>query len=51
MEVMVHIKVPKEIVPFQQEFPTEECDVKNGSIGLPESDEKMRLRLLLFSGI
>jgi len=33
-------KVSKEIVPFQQEFPIVECDVKNDPTGHPESDEK-----------
>jgi len=27
-------------LPFQQEFPTQECDVKNDPIGHPESDKK-----------
>jgi len=37
----VSTKVLKEIVPFQQEFPTWECDVKNNPIGYPESDKKI----------
>jgi len=31
------------MVPFQQEFPTKECGVKNYPVGLPESDKKIRL--------
>ena len=46
MEIVVHskksvsTKVSKEIVPFQQELPTWECDVKNDPIGQTESDKK-----------
>jgi len=36
----VSIKVSKEIVPFQQEFPILECDVKNNWTAIPESDKK-----------
>jgi len=43
----------KEIVPFQQEFPILECDVKNDPIGHPwsESDKTIRLRLPVLLGI
>jgi len=44
-EISVSTKVLKEIVPFQQKFPTWECDVKNNPIGRLESDKKFRLRL------
>jgi len=37
-EISVSTKVSKEIVPFQQEFPILECDVKNDPIGYPESE-------------
>jgi len=33
-------KASKAIVPFQQEFPTWECDVKNDPIRLLESEKK-----------
>jgi len=33
----VSTKVSKQIAPFQQELQICECDVKNDSIGLPES--------------
>jgi len=53
MEIAVQRKksvspqVSKQNVPFQPEFPTYECDVKNDPIGLPESElnKKIRLRL------
>jgi len=32
----VSTKVSKEIVPFQQEFPIQECDVENDPIGHPQ---------------
>jgi len=57
MEIVVHSKksvsaeVSKEIVPFQQEFPTYKCDVQNDPIGHPESRQKNRLRLPVLSGI
>ena len=57
MEVVVHskksvsTKVSNKIVPFQQEFPTYECDLKNDPIGHPESDKKIRLRLTVLIGI
>jgi len=35
-EISVSTKVSKEIAPFQQEFPTQERDVKNDPIGHPE---------------
>jgi len=44
MEIVVHsknsvsIEVSKEIGRFQQGFATNECDVKNDSIGLSKSD-------------
>jgi len=41
----VSTKISKEIVPFQEKFPTYECNVKNNPIGHPESDKKIRLRL------
>jgi len=53
MEIVVHsnksvsTKVSKEIVPFQQEFPTEEFDVKSYPIRHPKSEKKIRLRVLL----
>jgi len=53
METVVHskksasTKLSKEVVPFQQEFPTQDCDVKIDPIGHPESDKKIRLRLLV----
>jgi len=37
-EISVSTKVSKQIVKFQQEFPIQECDVKNDPIGHPESD-------------
>jgi len=37
-EISVSTKVSKEIVPFQQDFPIEECDVKNDPVGHPESE-------------
>ena len=39
-EFSVSIEDSKEIVPFQQEFLTEECDGENDSTGLPELDKK-----------
>jgi len=36
-DISVSTNVSKEIVPFQQEFPIQECDVKNDTIGHPES--------------
>jgi len=36
----VSVKISKEIAPFQQDFPTYECDAKIDSIGLPESGKK-----------
>jgi len=39
-EISVSTKVSIEIVPFQQEFPIWECDVKTDQIGHPESDKK-----------
>jgi len=57
MEIAMHrkksvsTKVSKEIVPFQEEFPILECDVKNYLIGHPESDKKIRLRLPVLLGI
>jgi len=39
-EFSVSMKASKEIEQFQQEFLTWECNVKNNSIGLPESDKK-----------
>jgi len=52
-EISVSTKVSKEVVPFQQEFSTYECDAKNDPIGYPESesDKKIRLRLLVLLGI
>jgi len=44
-------QVSKDIVPFQQDFPIEECDVKNDPIGHPESDKTIRLRLPVLLGI
>ena len=41
-EFSISIKVSKQIVPFQQEYPTCECDVKNNLIRLPESDKRFR---------
>jgi len=41
-ENSVSIEVSKEIVPFQQEFLTEECHVENDSTGLPELDKKSK---------
>jgi len=38
-EFSVSIKVSKESVPFQQEFLSWQCNVKNESIGLSESDK------------
>jgi len=32
-EISVSTKVSKEIVPFQQEFPIQACDLKNDPIG------------------
>ena len=46
-EISVSTKVSKEIAAFQQEFPIWERDVKNDLIGHPESDEKVRLPVLL----
>jgi len=42
-EIFVPTKVSKEIHPFQQEFPIEECNAKNDLIGHPEleSDNKL----------
>jgi len=37
-EIFVSTNVSEEIVPFQQEFPILECDVKNDPIRLPESE-------------
>jgi len=37
-EISDSTKGPKEIVPFQQEFPIQECDVKNYPTGHPESE-------------
>jgi len=39
-EIYVSTKVSKETVPFQQEFPIWECDVKKYPIGHPELDKK-----------
>jgi len=39
-ETSVSTKLSKEIVLFQQEFPIQECDVKNDQIGHSESDKK-----------
>jgi len=39
-EFSVSTKVSKEIVPFQLEFPIQECDVKNDPIEKPESGQK-----------
>jgi len=50
-EIFVSTKVSNEILPFQQEFPTYECDLKNDPIGHPESDKKIRLRLTVLIGI
>jgi len=50
-EIAVSTKVSKEIVPFQQEFPIQECDVKNYRIGHPKSDKEIPLRLPVLSGI
>jgi len=50
-EISVSTKVSKEILPFQQKFPTYECDVKNDPTGHPESDKKIRLRLPVLLGI
>jgi len=49
MEISTSAKVSKEIVPFQQEFPIQECDIKNYPTGRPysESDNKIRLQLRL----
>jgi len=48
-EISTSAKVSKEIVPFQHEFPIQECDTKNYRIGRPESesDKKIRLQLRL----
>jgi len=45
MEIVVRSKksVSSKIVPLQQEFPTQECDVKNYLTGHPEPDKKIRL--------
>jgi len=34
-EISVSTKVSKEVVPFQQEFPIKECDVKNDPTPIP----------------
>ena len=39
------------MVPFQQEFPILECDVKNDPIGHPELEKKIWLRLPVLLGI
>jgi len=46
-------KVSKEIVPFQQEFPIYECDVKYDPTGhlQSESDKQIRLRLPVLLGM
>jgi len=46
-EIYVSTKVSKKALPFQQEFPIKECDVKNDPIEHLESepDKKIRLRL------
>jgi len=44
-EIFVSTEVLKEIVPFQQECPIWECDVKNDRTGHPESDKKIRFRI------
>jgi len=37
-EISDSTKVSKEIAPFQQEFPIQECNVKNDPTGHPESE-------------
>ena len=58
MQIVVHSKnclfqwkFWNQPAPHQQGFLTQECDVKYDPIGLPESDEKIRLRLLVFLGV
>jgi len=41
-EISVSIKVSKEIVQFRQEFPIQECDVKNDPIGHSESEPEKK---------
>jgi len=47
----VPTKILKEIVPFQQEFPTWECDIKEDPFGHLELDKKFRLRFLTTLGV
>jgi len=46
-EISVSTKVSKEIVPFEQEFAVQECDVKNDPIELLESKSNKEIRLRL----
>jgi len=52
-EISVSTKVSKEIVPFEQEFAVQECDVKNDPTELLESksNKEIRLRLPMLLGI
>jgi len=44
-EISVSTNVSKESVPFQQEFPIYECNVKNDPIAHPESESDKTIRL------
>ena len=46
-EISSSTKVSNEIVPFQQEFPIQEYDVKNYPIARPESESDKKIRLSL----
>jgi len=48
-DISVSTTVSKEIMPFKQKLPIQECDTKNDPTGHPESesDKKIRLRLQL----
>jgi len=46
-KISTSTKVSEEIVPFQQEFPIHECDIKNYPIGRPESESDKKIRLSL----
>jgi len=48
-EMSVSTKVSKQIAPFQPEFPTFECDIKNDPIRHSESDKKIRLHVVSWS--